>query len=154
MSKPSVVVKKINVDVRATCAADGDVQFSCRWKTEADPVGDWNNGPISLPKGPEHYRLVFDLDDKSGRGLSFYKDPAEAMYVQLDSCPTGPGDGCGQILFEEVDAHRKKLIIKDYNRGPPCSLHYMLRFEGETHGACPPYEYDPEIINGGGGTIF
>lgn len=151
-SKPSVDVKKINVDVSATRAADGDVQFDCRWKTEADPVGNWNSGPISLPNGSEHYRLVFDLDDKSGRGLQFYSNPAEAMYVQVGSCPTGPGDGNGQIVFEEVDSHKKKLIIKDYNRGPPCTLHYMLRFEGDAHGACPPYEYDPEIRNGGGGT--
>ena len=149
-SKPSAVVKKITVDVRATSAPNGEVEFDCRWKNDGDPNG-WQSGPILLPHGPEHYRLVFDLDDKSGRKLEFYEKPAEAMYVKVGSCPSEPGNGDRQIDFEQVDLSKKKLTIKDYNRDSPCSLHYMLRFDGDPHGVCPPYQYDPEIRNGGGG---
>lgn len=152
-TKPVAIVKKINIDVRATRAQTGDVKFDCRWKIENDSIGDWKSGPILLPRGPEHYRLVFDLDDKSGRKLLFYSDPAEALYVQVGSCPSAPGNGGGQIDFETVDTNKKKLTIKDYNRDPPCDLHYMLRFDGDAYGACPPYEHDPEIRNGGGGTL-
>jgi len=143
-------VKKINVDVSATLAANGDVAFDCQWQEENSDNG-WQNGPIVLPRGPEHYRLVFDLDDKSGRKLHFYEKPAEAMYVKVGSCPSQPGDGDGRIDFENVDSNKKKLTIKDNNRDPPCTLHYMLRFKGDPHGSCPPYEHDPEIKNGGGG---
>jgi len=149
-SNVAVGLRKIDVDVSATLAANGDVKFDCQWKEDGSDKG-WQNGPIVLPRGPDQYRLVFDLDDKSGRKLKFYETPAEAMYVQVGSCPSAPGDGGGQIDFESVDSKKKKLTIMDFNRDPPCTLHYMLRFDGEPHGACPPYEHDPEISNGGGG---
>jgi len=150
-SKPAAVVKKINVDVRATSAANGEVEFDCRWKKEWDPNDCWHGGPIVLPHGPEHYRLVFDLDDKSGCKLEFYDKPAEAIYVKVGSCPSEPGNGDGRVNFEEVDSNKKKLTIMDFNRDPPCTLHYMLRFDGKKQGLHPPYEHDPEIRNGGGG---
>ncbi|HXH00259.1 MAG TPA: hypothetical protein VNI79_07590 [Sphingomicrobium sp.] len=150
-SKPPVEVKKIHVDVEATMTQSGDVRFQCRWKN--DGSNDWECGPIELPRGPEHYRLIFDLDDKSDRGLEFYERPEDAIYVKVGSCPTEAGDGDGQIAFECVDVNKKKLTIKDFNQDPPRDLHYMLRFTGNQHGACPPYEHDPEIINKGGGTV-
>jgi hypothetical protein len=148
----TVNVKKIEVDIRATCELDGGVHFDSCWRNEDDPNGVWISGPVDLPYGPDHYRLVFDLDDRSGHGLEFYNDPDKAMYVQVGCCPTGAGDGGGQITFEAVTNGKKRLTVKDFNRDPPCDLHYMLRFDGDKHGACPPYKYDPEIRNGGGGT--
>ncbi len=151
-SRPEVVnVKGINVEVRASRKADGGVHFDTLWRNGTDPNGVWRCDPIDLPHGPDHYRLQFNLEDKSGRKLEFYGSPKDAMYVKVGACPTGPGDGGGQINFEAVDANKKKLTIKDFNRDPPCTLHYMLRFEGDPNGTC--YQYDPEIKNGGGGTI-
>ncbi|MEO6113238.1 MAG: hypothetical protein ABIP07_02155 [Sphingomicrobium sp.] len=152
MSKKAVTnVNKVQVDVRASLDDNGGVHFDSLWRHENDPNGVWKSGPIDLPNGPDHYRMEFDLDDKSGRSLKFYADPAVAMYVNVGSCPTGSGNGGGQIDFESVTTGNKKLTIKDYNRNPPCALHYMLRFTGAASGACPPYKYDPEIKNGGGG---
>ena len=155
MTKQSATnVQKINVDVRASLRSNGTVRFDSWWRHEDDPNGVWRSGPIDLPNGPDHYRMEFDLDDKSGRDLEFYQNPADAMYVNVGSCPQGPGNGGGQIDFETVTNGKKKLTIKDVNQDPPCNLHYMLRFEGAANGACPPYEYDPEIRNGGGGQLI
>jgi len=144
-------VKGIHVDIRASRAGNGSVHFDSWWQYDSDPNDLWQSGPIDLPNGPDHYRLVFDLDDKSGRHLKFYSDPEDAMYVQVGSCPSGKGNGNNQIHFETVNSTKKKLTVKDVNRDPPCELHYMLRFDGDKVGKCPPYEYDPEIKNGGGG---
>ena len=144
-------VKGIEVDVRASLKANGEVHYETIWRNASDPNGVWRCEPIDLPNGPNHYKLEFNLDDKSGRKLQFYSDPAEAMYVRVGGCPSGPGNGDEQILFEDVDRSKKKLTIKDFNQDPPRDLHYMLRFDGERRGSHPPYEHDPVIINGGGG---
>ncbi len=146
-------VKGIEVDVRASRNANGEVHFDTLWRNEADPKDVWRREPIDLPQGPDHYRMEFRLDDKSGHNLKFYGEPENAMYVQVGACPSGPGNGGGQIDFEDVDANKKKLTIKDFNHDPPCSLYYMLRFDGDRSGVCPPYQYDPEIRNGGGGIV-
>lgn len=154
MGKKEVAnVQSIEVDVRASRAPNGGVHFDTLWRNENDPSGVWNSGPIDLPHGPDHYRMEFDLDDKSGRDLEFYDEPADAMYVNVGSCPTAPGDGGGQINFESVSNGKKKLTIKDFNQDPPRNLHYMLRFDGTSSSSGPPYQYDPEIRNGGGGKI-
>lgn len=152
MSKKDMTnVKRVQVDVRASFDDDGGVHFDSLWRHDNDPNGVWRSGPIDLPHGPDHYRMEFDLDDKSGRSLKFYPNPADAMYVNVGSCPTGAGNGAGQIAFETVTNGNKKLTIKDFNQGLPCVLSYMLRFNGAASGTGPPYEYDPDIRNGGGG---
>lgn len=154
MTKNEIVnVQNIEVDVRASLDENGGVSFDSLWRNKNGPNGVWHSGPIILPNGPDHYRMEFDLNDKSGQNLTFYPTPADAMYVQVGSCPSGPGNGAGQIDFETVTNGKKKLTIKDVNQAQ-CNLHYMLRFDGKAGVGGPPYQYDPEIRNGGGGSII
>jgi len=143
-------VSTIYVDVRATRAGNGQVHFDSWWRKKGSAGGVWNSGPIELPNGPDHYELIFDLDDKSGRHLKFYNAADDCMYVQRDVCPQSKGNGGGEIKFLSVDINKKKLTVKDFNQ-QQCTLKYMLRFNGDQVGQCPPYEYDPIISNGGGG---
>lgn len=143
-------VNTIYVDVRATRAGNGQVHFDSYWRLRGSTAGVWNSGPIDLPHGPDHYELIFDLDDKSGRHLTFFGNPDDAMYVRRDVCPASKGSGGGEIQFLSVDPNRKKMTVKDLNR-QLCTLKYMLRFNGDPVGQCPPYKYDPIISNGGGG---
>lgn len=158
----SETIKTIRVDVRASENEDGTVKFDSYWRHAGGKPGVWKSGIIDLPHGPEHYKLTFDLDDKSGRNLKFYgtdpthKEPDQAMYCQVDPapCPPPKGNGAGQIEYLDVDVDQ--LTIKDFNRDPPCTLKYVLRFDGDPFVGpdgkqYPPYEYDPELRNGGGG---
>jgi hypothetical protein len=43
------------------------------------------------------------------------------------------------------------LKVVDANSGAACTLHYALRFSGDALGSGPPYVFDPDIRNGGGG---
>lgn len=145
-----MAVKTIYVDVRATRAGNGQVHFDAYWRLKGSAGGVWNSVPIELPPGRPHYELIFDLDDKSGRNLKYYGTPDDAMYVQRDVCPQAKGDGGGEIKFLSVDTNKKKLTVKDFNQ-QDCTLKYMLRFDGDPVGQCPPYEFDPIISNGGVG---
>jgi hypothetical protein len=157
--------KKVEANVRATLVlgtppAAASVQFDCIWRSSDDPAGVWHSGPIDLPPKSGLHKLEFTLDDMSGKNLKFYPTGDSAMWVDVDECPkSDPGNGKnnGQIEDKHVDAaNKKKLTLKDRNDGPRCLLHYTLRFDGDpgmnpdTAASCPPYEYDPEIKNGGG----
>jgi hypothetical protein len=157
--------KKVEAKVQATVVlgtpttADS-VQFDCIWRSNADPAGVWHSGPIDLPPKSGKHKLEFTLDDMSGKNLEFYPTGATAMWVDVAACPrSDPGNGKdnGQIHNKDVDpVTKKKLTLTDLNEDEPCLLHYTLRFNGlpgidpVTGASCPPYEYDPEIKNGGG----
>lgn len=160
MGSMKVETKKVDIDIQATEADDGTVHFDCHWRHAGGKPGVWKSGKIDLPNGPEAYELEFKLHDKSGRNLKFYgtgtpKKPEDAMYVQVGGpCPPAAGNGGGQIKFVDVDD--KELEVIDANRDPPCTLKYMLRFDGDPFTGpdgtnYPPYQFDPEIRNGGGG---
>jgi hypothetical protein len=151
-----LVTKKIEANVRATLvlgtppAADS-VQFDCIWRSSDDPVGIWHSGPIDLPAKSREHKLEFTLNDMSGKNLEFCPTGDSAMWVDVDECPrSDPGNGKdnGQIRDKAVDAaNKKKLTLRDLN-DVPCLLHYTLRFNGDD--LTIPYEYDPDIKNGGG----
>jgi hypothetical protein len=48
------------------------------------------------------------------------------------------------------------LTVLDTNR-TACDLKYALRFDGDPYtdknGTYPPFTYDPELRNGGGGSL-
>ena len=160
-----LVTKKVEANVRATLvlgtppAADS-VQFDCIWRSSTDPVGIWHSGPIDLPPKSGVHKLEFTLDDMSGKNLEFYPTGDSAMWVDVAACPkSDPGNGKNNDQIHDKDVNpvtKKKLTLRDLNKDEPCLLHYALRFDGapgtdpNTGAACPPYEYDPEIKNGGG----
>lgn len=139
------MANKVHIDVVATLD-DGEVKFECSWKM---PNGNKGSGPIDLPRGSGAHHLIFDLDDKTGLKLRYFDDPTDAIWIAVGSCPSGPGNGNGQIAHSDVDLNRKKLTIHDRNEGGAVDLHYALRFDGDRSKSGPPYNYDPIIRNGG-----
>jgi len=162
-AKAKATIKTIKVDVRATENEDGTVQFDSVWRHTGGKPGVWKSGRIDLPHGPEHYEVTFDLDDKSGKNLKFYgvgagttpDQPDLAMYCQVDgTCPPAMGNADGEIDYIDVDPG--KLTVMNFNH-KACILKYMLRFDGDAFvtpdgKSYPPYEYDPDFRNGGGGS--
>ncbi|HEU0310455.1 MAG TPA: hypothetical protein VFR36_04470 [Sphingomicrobium sp.] len=140
------VVRIVQVDVYAYREGD-DILFSHAWRRQGDP--NRRKGKIVIPHGEGDVPIHFHLHDRSQLNLSFLANPADAMWVDLNDCPTGAGNG-NQINF--VHSSPNLLRVEDDNSDPPCTLHFALRFAGDpTPSGGPPYEYDPEIRNGGGG---
>lgn len=143
----------IHVDVTASRKGSEDVEFCHSWGIKGQPKA--NSGRIDVPKGQPPTDIKFTLvEDTTGLNLEFYSDPKDAMWVDMaPNCPKIPGDG-GQITFQS--SNKKILRVEDANSGDPCDLKYALRFYGDTkvidgREYKPPYEYDPDLKNGGGG---
>lgn len=140
-------MRPVIVDVFAD--KDGnEVTFSLAWKREGEAQG--RKGRIDVTAGDADTPIHFHLTDRSGLHLSFMTPAEDAMWVDLNGCPTGPGNG-GQIEFGSVS--NKLLKVTDLNQGPECTLHYALRFDGQQGPGGPPFTFDPEIRNGGGGKL-
>lgn len=155
LSQPSL---DVTVNVVATLHEDDGVEFQCSWKGDD---GAWHSGPITFPYGSSNNKLTFDLDDKTKLNLRFEANAADAVWLNEGCCPTnGNGDDLGQITDRDVDrGSKKKLTFKNLNT-EECTLHYALRFTGDswTNAAgktfSPPYVKDPELRNSGGGGNF
>lgn len=145
------VVKPLQCDVYAY-TEDGDILFTHAWRRLGDPKR--KTGKIIIGAGESAVPIQYHLHDKTTpkEHLAFLNPGSAAMWVDLNDCPTQAGDG-GQISFEP-GSNGNILRISDANTGSPCTLHYMLRFASGQDGAGPVYEYDPEIRNGGGGSIL
>lgn len=143
--------RPVIADVTAS-QVGGRIQFDLTWRKEGDPNG--KKGPIVIEKGAPETPIHFHLHDDTGLKLSFKPEATEAMWVNTSGCPPqGPGNGGGQISFDS--SSNRLLKVSDGNSGAACTLYYMLRFDGDRHvdpdgKSYPPYEYDPEIRNGGG----
>jgi len=144
--------KPVVVNVRAW-RDGGSVLFEHEWGFEHGP--SHGKGRIDIPARARNTPIRFNFTDETGLGLQFYRVPTSAMWVTRSAeCPTGPGDG-GQIDLANADVDANTLKVVDANTGDECVLKYSLRFDGlpssdgEKH--YPPYEYDPELRNGGGG---
>lgn len=141
-------VPTVNADVIATKVGD-KVEFDLEWRKEGDPSS--KKGPINIPERDPPTSINFHLRDETRLNLRFKSPATEAMWVDLNGCPPQqPGNG-GQISFNSTSP--KLLRVTDANSGDPCTLYYMLRFDGDPAANGPPFEYDPEIRNGGGGNI-
>ena len=120
--------------------------YTIDWKFQGGP--SQGNTPIVLPKGSGSHDLTFTLHDNSGKGLAFKPKAEDAMWIgHGKGCPTGKGNGKGQIVHGTV-ANGTTLTVIDDNSGNPATLHYMLRFDPD------PNVFDPEIRNGGGGKTY
>jgi len=139
-----VMVRPMIVDVYAY-HENGDVLFTHAWKHDGEPRR--KKGPIKVPKDAPATPIHFKLHDKTnGLNLTFKSPKEEAMWVDLNDCPTGKGNG-GQIDYDSVT--NSVLKVTDANAGGACVLHFALWFDGDPSDDGPPYQYDPEIRNGG-----
>ena len=148
----------IAVEVIATRDWDKGVHFLLRWEY---PSGVWNSGPMVFATGDPDRKIEYDLIDQTGLGLAFENHVDDCIWVVDGPCPTAnPGSGAdkGQIK-DRTRATDKKLKLKNVN-DQTCNLHYALRFKGAswshpegtgTKTFNPPYAYDPEYRNSGGG---
>ena len=153
----SALKSPLLVEVIATRDWDKGVDFLLRWEF---PQGVWNSGPMVFATGDRDRKIEYDLDDQTGLGLKFESKADDCIWVVDDgACPTsGSGSDKGQIK-DKQRASDKKLKLKNVN-DVTCNLHYALRFTGAswsrpegtgTKTFNPPYEYDPEYRNSGGG---
>jgi hypothetical protein len=153
----SALKSPLLVEVIATRDWDKGVDFLLRWEF---PQGVWNSGPMVFATGDRDRKIEYDLDDQTGLGLKFESKADDCIWVVDDgACPTsGNGSDKGQIK-DKQRASDKKLKLKNVN-DVTCNLHYALRFTGAswsrpegtgTKTFKPPYEYDPEYRNSGGG---
>ena len=151
--KPPLVVEVI-----ATRDWDKGVDFLLRWEYPKDV---WNSGPMVFATGDLDRKIEYDLVDQTGLGLAFEQQADDCIWVADGPCPTTkPQKGSDKDQIKDKDrASAKKLKLKNVN-DQPCNLHYALRFTGGSwsrpEGAGtktfnPPYEYDPEYRNSGGG---
>lgn len=149
--KPPLVVEVI-----ATRDWDKGVEFLLRWEY---PSGVWNSGPMVFATGDLDRKIEYDLVDQTGLGLAFESQVKDCIWVVDGSCPTAePPSGSDKDQIKDRDrASGKKLKVKNVN-DQKCNLHYALRFTGapwvRPDGArtfSPPYAYDPEYRNSGGG---
>lgn len=111
---------------------------------------DKNN--LEFDKGAGEFDLVFTLDDSSGKHLAFYPEFDKAFWAQVGTTcpPPGPMPSNGSLRDGKVTAKNRKLTLLNLNE--PGTITFMLRFTGDSNGSnCPPYQYDPKIINGGDG---
>jgi hypothetical protein len=145
------LAQKIEVEVIVTRHEDKGVDFVCLWQ---DASNIWHSGPIVFPRNSGEHDIELKLDDRSGLNLVFESAATDAIWFNVDCCPTSAsGDDKGQIRDKQVVAGRKKITLKNLNSGNPCVLHYALNFTGDSWtnpGSTQSYAYDPEFRNRGG----
>lgn len=146
---------KDDIDVNVRAYIDDTtkkVAFDHEWEAPGKPK---KKGRIEVDYKAYMVPITFHLNDETGLKLNFYSNAQEAMYVcPAPTCPTAAGNG-GQIQFG--DAKKDKLEVVDANTGDACDLKYALRFDGDPNTAgqeSAPYVYDPELRNGGGGSVI
>lgn len=155
MSMDQKTQTKVGNPIKVTVLAEPGKApiFSQEWQDANKPDDPPKRGAILCGFDTGSHVIAFHLHDRSGLGLTFAGTPkapnpgsaADAMWVGLATCPQGPGDGGGQIIFGEAPQNHR-LTVTDLNEGAPCELHYRLNFvdkDGVTQN------YDPVIKNGG-----
>jgi hypothetical protein len=102
--------------------------------------------PIDLGKTDVPQTLVVSIDDPSNLGISFPAKVGDALWIQANSKPTGPGIGpVSQIVG--ATSSSKTLVFTDKNKNPPMTLKYQLNFVGPDNQKVT--SIDPDIRNGG-----
>jgi hypothetical protein len=144
----------INVRVTASKDPAGTVVYSHDW----DFGGPVKGGKIEVPKDTPPTNIKFHLTDRTGLNLKFYPSPSAAFYVDFEpTCPKNAGNAKGEFDLNDPPSSSSNnlLTVLDMNK-TACDLKYALRFDGDpytdSNGTHPPYEYDPDLRNGGGGT--
>ena len=144
-----VGAKKTKVTVTAT-PLDAAPWVSFTMDADYPNKGGKQDGDkLKFDVGAGPFELSFELDDQTSLNLAFYPSFVDAMWVAVGtSCPTQAGDGNGTIIAGTVTD--TKLVVTNTNSLGQ-TLTFALRFTGNaSSGGCPPYVYDPQIINGGG----
>jgi hypothetical protein len=136
------MVTKVVVTLKAEPDGNGGIEWDdsqCRF---IPPGSGKKSGQVLQITANGPADITFDLDDRTGRNLSFPDAPADAIWLQNGStCPTQPGDANGEFLIRQLG--KKKLTITDTN-SQNGEFGYALNFEGDGG----PFHFDPIIKNG------
>ena len=133
-------MKKLNVKVRATLDASGQIDFEVDGKKAKD-------SRIKLDKDSGAHSIDFDLHDQTGRQLQFNQgDPIWAG--DNVPCPPAPGLNSDQMSIDGCVP--QTLTVTNSNNGAPRDVRYQLNF---VDSAGVPQSCDPIIENGGGNLI-
>jgi len=145
MANPKIGPRVI-VDVTAHPSSVPPGIYTIDWHFDGQPSEA--NSTIHMPRNSGSHDMTFNLINQSGRPLSFQPLADDAIWVRRGQgqCPTGKGNGKGQMSGGAVSQGGMTLDINDDNSGKTHYLTYRLNFDP------PEYFYDPDIRNGGTGT--
>jgi hypothetical protein len=145
------------INVRVTARKDGSdtVVYDQEWDFGGGPI---KYGKIEVPEDTPPTDIKFHLTDRTGLRLRFYQSPSDAFYVDFaPNCPKSAGNAKGEFDLGDPPSSSSNMLltVRDMN-ATACDLKYALRFDGDRYddseGHHPPFVYDPELKNGGGGT--
>jgi hypothetical protein len=107
---------------------------------EIDPAPGSNphvkGGVIKLKKD-DSYKLVFDIQPGDFAGVEF--DTNGAIWCDMNSCPTGPGNNSNGQMKNPVVGPATRLSVDVDPDGTKNAVHYRLNFNVGN--------YDPIIIH-------
>lgn len=129
------------VKVRAFLDDSGKVDF------EVDGVKA-KQARLKLDKGSGAQPIEFDLQDHSGRGLTFKQD--DPIWVDEDG-PCPPTSGISSDQLAVTGCGPKTLSLVNQNSGRARELRYQLNLLAADGSSA---SCDPIIENGGGGGGF
>ena len=155
--KQKFVARKTKVTVTASPGSGNELvawSYSAKFE-DGGGSNDKKTSTMKFDKGSGAHDVTFVLVDDSGFGLAFEQEPTDALWAAAGTaCPTGAGNGGGEILFEKTPVG-SKLTITNQNQAAG-DVAYALRFSGERRANpakpgsfVPPYVYDPIMSNGG-----
>lgn len=158
VQQPKATGIPVHVQVHAEADDRNCVYFWHDWGFENGPSK--GKGSIELPHKCPETPIHFHLHDHTNFKLKFMDKSEDCMWVSTGKCPGERMNEGGQITFPDADSAPNLLKVSDRNAGPECILNYALCFDGlsghqasDPGKACPPYNYDPEIKNGGGNSL-
>lgn len=148
-----------SIELTPAKQADGSIQWTM------DYEGKKGSSPgtypaIDLPKDSGSHKLTYTIQNPEGMSINF--DPSEvqlssgktilnALWIQENTKPTGPATS-SQIKKVTLKSPTE-LQFKDENSGSPVTLVYQLNFVDAANPGAGVTALDPELKNGGGGTI-
>lgn len=136
---------EIHLDVIAAEGGGGAPPFSLSERPGEDQYLEADN-VLNMKKARKKFRIFYRLVDNSGLGLRFQRDKRDALWVQEGECPRSE---CHHDEFKAVRVSPEELEVKNENTAEQ-RYSYTLRFQ-DREGR--PVDFDPVIINNGGGNI-
>lgn len=130
--------------VTPTRDSNGDISWELCYNSAC--AGPPNYVAVDLGQTDEPQTFVVSINDPSNTGISFPAKVSDALWIQANSKPTGPGIGPASQIVGAKSA-TKTLVFVDKNKNPPMTLKYQLNFVGPDNQKVT--SIDPDIRNGG-----
>lgn len=145
----------INVTIKATRNASGEIEFEMEYKNGATDLLVFDKSRDGMKKA-DGYLINFTLDNGPGVNLAFVSDPDDVMFVRKGSnnhtpkCPRN-GAGNGQTPFQVVGPVQATSLSVSNPDADVCFYKFALRFEDRNDGN-KIVTFDPIYDNRNGGS--